>query len=367
MISQKKYLEYKDKRVSGRYVNNTHIAPFLNDIRNAAIVLSVGESVEKRDIYSITLGRGNIKLLFWSQMHGNEATTTKALLDFIHFLNGGSELADTILSNCTLKMLPILNPDGAAAYTRVNANGVDLNRDAQELSQPESRVLRALYDSFQPDFCFNLHDQRTIYNVGHTNTPATLSFLAPAQDSERSISPSRKKSMQLIVAINKVLQQIIPRHIACYDDTFNANCVGDTFQMLQTPTLLFEAGHYPNDYEREQTRMHVFQALLAAAACLATNELELHSSEDYALIPENQKLFFDIIIKNANLLHKKYTKDLGILFVERLVNKNITFDIHIAKNGDVSNYFAHQTYNCHNIKDVDQLKRLGYWKTLSDN
>ena len=49
-----------------------------------------------------------------------------------------------ILKACTLYIIPILNPDGAKAYTRLNANEVDLNRDAQDLSQPESKVLRAV-------------------------------------------------------------------------------------------------------------------------------------------------------------------------------------------------------------------------------
>jgi hypothetical protein len=52
----------------------------------------------------------------------------------------------------------MLNPDGAALY-RENANKVDLNRDSKHL---QSRVsLRAVFE-FKPDYCFNLHDQRTI-------------------------------------------------------------------------------------------------------------------------------------------------------------------------------------------------------------
>ncbi|WP_273566708.1 DUF2817 domain-containing protein [Maribacter halichondriae] len=98
-----------------------------------------------------------------------------------------------MLEQCSLVILPMLNPDGAEVYTRVNANNVDLNRDAQERTQPESRILRQVFEEFRPEYCFNLHDQRTIYNVGDTNKPATVSFLSPAFDIERSISVSRKK------------------------------------------------------------------------------------------------------------------------------------------------------------------------------
>jgi murein tripeptide amidase MpaA len=38
----------------------------------------------------------------------------------------------------------MLNPDGAKTYTRENANKVDLNRDSQDLTQPESKILRKL-------------------------------------------------------------------------------------------------------------------------------------------------------------------------------------------------------------------------------
>ena len=59
----------------------------------------------------------------------------------------------------------MLNPDGATLYTRANANAVDLNRDSQDLTQPARRVLRATFERFKPDYCFNLHDQRTIFGT----------------------------------------------------------------------------------------------------------------------------------------------------------------------------------------------------------
>jgi len=113
-------------------------------------------------IYKFQTGTGKIKILLWSQMHGNESTTTKALIDFLNLLNGDSDLAKKLLEKFTFCCIPMLNPDGAKLYTRENANKVDLNRDSKDLSQPESRVLRETFEHFEPDFCFNLHDQRTI-------------------------------------------------------------------------------------------------------------------------------------------------------------------------------------------------------------
>src|SRR5690606_8390446 len=194
-----------------------------------------------KNIQLLTSGHGPIKILMWSQMHGNESTTTKAVCDLINFLLEKSETSKSILEGCTIKIIPVLNPDGASAYTRANANGIDLNRDAQNLSQPESKALRGIYRDFGPDYCFNLHDQRTIFNVGNLPRPATVCFLAPTYDEQRSISITRGKSMKLIVAMEQELQKIIPGRIGRFDDAFNPNCVGDAFQMMDTPTILFEA------------------------------------------------------------------------------------------------------------------------------
>ena len=146
------------------------------------ITETIGNSVKGKPIYAVTIGKGQKKILMWSQMHGNESTTTKALFDVLNTLTSNNPIVKHIINACTLYVIPILNPDGAEAYTRVNANAMDLNRDAQDLSQPESKVLRQAFMSFKPHFCYNLHGQRTIFSAGNTNNPATVSFLSPAQD-----------------------------------------------------------------------------------------------------------------------------------------------------------------------------------------
>ena len=55
--------------------------------------------------------------------------------------------------------------------------------------------------------------------------------------------------MAIIAELNEMLQEFIPGQVGRYDDGFNINCVGDTLQQLNIPTILFEAGHFPNDYK----------------------------------------------------------------------------------------------------------------------
>ncbi|WP_297793113.1 M14 metallopeptidase family protein [uncultured Eudoraea sp.] len=355
-FSSLNYSEIKEFTVEGRYITFTQFQNFFRKEANRQIVSPIGKSVQKKVINKITLGSGKIKILMWSQMHGNETTTTKALFDLINYLQTNADLANYILSSVTLTIVPLLNPDGAVLFTRENANKIDLNRDALELSQPESRVLRDLYDEIEPDYCFNLHDQRTIFNVGNTEKPATLSFLAPAHDDQRNISVSRGRSMKIIGGINKALTSIIPNQMGRYDDAFNPNCVGDTFQMLGTPTILFEAGHFPLDYERERTRELMFYAIFKAISIIAESQIEEHSLDSYFEIPENNKQFFDVLISNAHLINSKYEHRLGILYKEVLNNETLLFKPFIEATGELKESFGHKYLNCENQDDLDFLK-----------
>lgn len=354
--AEKDYTSIKETTITGRYVTHMKIQEYLRKGVSVFSVETIGSSVENRPIQQITLGTGPIRVFMWSQMHGNESTTTKAVLDFINWVGLDFPLQSHILSKCTIKIIPILNPDGAFAYTRVNANEIDLNRDAQERSQPESRLLRTVFDDFKPHFCFNLHDQRTIFNVGTTQKPATVSFLAPAHDKERSISATRAISMQLIAAMGDELEAWIPGQIGRFDDSFNSNCVGDSFQMLGVPTILFEAGHFPEDYQRERTREFIFRALTKALETIALETIGNYSTQDYFSIPENGKLFFDVLIKNAHLIHKKYEigSSVGLLYREVLRENKIEFELQIAETGALGAYFGHKTYDCaeENIPDL---------------
>ena len=257
------YKSHKELQLRKRYICTKHILKSLNNKSSIFRKEVIGKSVCEKNIYSITIGSGKKKILMWSQMHGNESTTTKAIFDLLNVLSHKNQISESIINACTIKIIPILNPDGAKAYTRLNANQIDLNRDAQNLSQPESIALNACFHNFKPDFCFNLHGQRTIFSAGKINNPATISFLAPAQDVDCLITSNRKKAMEIITVMNAMLQKQIPDQIGIYDDAFNINCVGDTFQAFNTPTILFEAGHYKNDYQREQVREFIFQSGLS--------------------------------------------------------------------------------------------------------
>ena len=273
--------------LKGRYITLSDIEPLLLKYNSDNQVQIIGKSVLGKPIYKYELGTGKTKVLLWSQMHGNESTTTKALFDFLNLLNCNSNIAKELLSKFSFCCLPMLNPDGALLYTRENANNIDLNRDAQNLTQPESKLLRSTFESFKPDFCYNLHDQRTIYGIeSETIKPATVSFLAPAYNENRDINEVRTKAIQVIVAMIKILQEFIPNQVGRFDDSFNINCIGDTFQSLNVPTILIEAGHYQDDYNREITRKYIFIALVSGLKYIYENDIV------FAIIAKNQLVYF---------------------------------------------------------------------------
>lgn len=338
MLKHELFLE---KKLFGRYVTNDHIQPLINQLKEVVEVKKVGLSVDKKPICALTFGSGKKRILAWSQMHGNESTTTKALFDFFNTLNKKEKSIEKMLSECTFCVIPMLNPDGAEKYTRFNANEVDLNRDAQKLSQPESQVLKKVYDEFIPDYCFNLHGQRTIFSAGYSSNSSVMSFLSPAENTQRAVTKTRKIAMEVILAVNSVIKSGLPNQVSRYDDGFNPDCVGDAFQMLGTPTILFEAGHYPGDYQREVTRKHVFIALIAAFEAIALNDFDGSSYQEYVKLPENQKLFFDIIIRNV-IGGAGKTIDVAIQHEEVLDCGVVRFVPKISKVGDLSEFFGHK-------------------------
>ncbi|MGM0932975.1 MAG: M14 family zinc carboxypeptidase [Bacteroidota bacterium] len=336
------YASIRENAIEGRYLHLDHIQPLLKKHSENFRIKEIGRSVLDKPIHRVEIGNGKIKVLAWSQMHGNESTTTKAVFDL---LNAACLLKDdsvmtTVLSNCTIRIIPMLNPDGAQAYTRVNANQVDLNRDARDLKEPESRLLRGEFDEFKPDFCFNLHDQRTIFSAGKAPKPATLSFLTPAMDTTRAILPERKKSMQIIAGIYADLKETLPGSIGRYDDSYNINCTGDTFQTAKVPTILFEAGHAPGDYKREKVREYVYAAMLSGLYAIASGKFAKINYLAYTNIPQNEKLFNDIILRNVLINNQQM--DVSIQYKEELEGENIKLVPIIEKIAPEITTFAHR-------------------------
>ncbi len=348
--------QYKQNSLFGRYITLHDIEPLLSIFSTSVI----GKSVLGKPIYKYIIGTGKIKVFMWSQMHGNESTTTKALFDFFNVIHSDEGIGVCLLSEFTFCFLPMVNPDGAEMYTRENANTVDLNRDAFGLSQPESVLLRQTFNEFQPDFCYNLHDQRTIYGAGDSGKPATVSFLAPSFNENRDVNEARLKAMNVIVAMNDELQKYIPNQVGRFDDGFNFNCIGDTFQNLNVPTVLFEAGHYENDFYREYSRKMIFIALISGLKYLYENDIVPNENENYLKIPQNKINFYDFLYRNVKINYdsKEIITNFAAQYVEELVDGVIQLNAYIAEIGELKGFYGHYQYNAHKMKYADDAESI---------
>jgi hypothetical protein len=354
------FSQFKEQSLYGRYITLDAITPLLNKLNTNNQLTINGQSVLGKPIYKYKIGTGKTKILLWSQMHGNESTTTKALFDLFNLLNDNSEIAKSLLSSFTFCCLPMLNPDGASLYTRENANKVDLNRDSQDLSQPESSLLRAVFEDFKPHYCYNLHDQRTIFGIQSTCKPATVSFLAPSYSEDRDINEVRMKAIDVIVAMNEILQQFIPGQVGRFDDAFNINCAGDTFQSLNVPTILFEAGHFSEDYDREETRKYIFIALLAGLQYLSKSEIVSNRIADYLNIPQNKVFFYDFVYKNVKINYddNEIITNFAAQYKEELIDGQVCFNAYIVEIGDLQHYFGHIEYDAQKELYSDEKDNL---------
>ncbi len=274
----------------------------------------IGTSFLGNEIYKLSFGSGKKRLLIWSQMHGNESSGTRAMFDVINFFEQNSDLAQTILSGLTIDFIPMLNPDGANVNTRRNAVGIDINRDFLAKESTEIHVLLNQIEKGNYQTLFNLHDQRTIFNVGQTAKSATLSFLAPSYNVEEDVNDVREKTMGIIQAMNTELQKVIPGYVGRYTSEFYPMSTGDNFTKMGYPCVLFEAGHYPNDYQRNETRKYNALALISGLYSVAT--MESFPFDEYLSIPQNGQRYLDIVLRNVAIKQDDKTSvvDLGIYF-----------------------------------------------------
>ncbi len=312
------YFKHKEVHLNGRWIYYKQIAPLLLLYNEFPFRQNkLGLSYDATPVNSIRIGTGKIKILLWSQMHGDESTATKSIFDVLKYIKASydsDKAVQNLLKKCTLIFVPMLNPDGALAYTRETAQGIDLNRDALALETNEAKILNQIITTEKPNYAFNLHDQTSFYNVAGTNKVATLSFLAPAEEETRQITSSRIKAMSVIASMFAALQEYLPNQIGRYNDAYCDNCFGDNIQKLGFPTILIESGHYPNDEGREKTREFHFIALLSALFAIATNNL--HTHKPYFNIPLNEKKFYDLRIDNV--IYNEKNTSIAIRYIYKI-------------------------------------------------
>jgi hypothetical protein len=281
-------------------------------------VETAGHSVEGRALHHVWFGRGPTHVLLWSQMHGDEPTATTVLFELFEYIrrHSGHPRVEALLAGLTVHALPMLNPDGAERFQRVNAQGIDINRDALMLQTPEGRTLKALRDRLQPRLGFNLHNQDWRTAVEGTRAPASLSLLAPAFDEARSDNAGRVLAKKVCAVIRDALEPLIPGRIGRYSDAFEVRAFGDNIGRWGTPTVLIETGPWPTADHDEALRRLNFVALVTALEALVNGQAEAADLGRYDSIPLNEsKGLLRLVVKGAQVFGEAgeaFTADVGV-------------------------------------------------------
>ncbi|WP_230981410.1 M14 family metallopeptidase [Echinicola salinicaeni] len=353
------YESSKETAITHRRFKHKDLQPLIEKHSGTFKIEELGKSVQGRSIKQLEYGEGETKVLLWSQMHGDESTATMALFDLFNFLKAKNDsfniIRNVIKENLKIRFIPMINPDGAEVFTRRNAYGIDLNRDAIKEVSPEASILKAAREEFAPFFGFNLHDQQIYYNVEQTEKPATISVLAPAYNYKTEVNDVRARAMQVIVGMNRILQEVIPGQVGKYNDAFEPRAFGDNFQKWGTSTILIESGGYPNDPEKQYIRQLNFMIILNALYEIAHGDYNNYAVEDYFRIPDNDRKLMDLVLRNVTINNgkNKYQLDLGIKRQNMEMDNGYAVRGQIDDVGDLSVYYGYKELDASGLEYVE--------------
>lgn len=348
-----RYENFKESRITKRQFSESLWADLIKEwtLHDTFEVSEIGKTFEGRPIHQVRYGNGPIHVCAWSQMHGDEATATKALADIFLFLTQKGDDFDSfrekLHQNISFFVIPRLNADGAARWTRETAVGIDMNRDAQRLLSPEARVLSDWADSIQPSFAFNLHDQNRLYSVGYTPHQTHIALLATTGDEHGTWTPSRIRAGKLANRMYKHIEGELENKIAKWSDEYNPRAFGDTFQSRGYGLLLLESGGAGWDLEKHSLRKINACLLLDALYSIATDSWKTESMDLYEQLQTNERAIVDIKLKNAPLnKDKSIHADIAINLKESIdLQGEISYAWIIEDIGDMSIY--------HGLTEID--------------